>query len=59
MADVDIPTEVAGIEEQVNLHLGGEAAIGDIVALMLERGWTPPQVDEAWVSGPAEGREAV
>lgn len=30
------------IEQEVNRQLGGDATVGDIVALMLRLGWRPP-----------------
>jgi hypothetical protein len=31
------------IEYEVNRHLGGDATVADIVALMLRLGWRPPE----------------
>jgi hypothetical protein len=35
--------EIDAIERDVNGKLHGDASIGELVALMLLRGWTPPE----------------
>lgn len=35
--------EIAQVEQEVNRLMGGNATVGEIVALMVVRGWTPPQ----------------
>ena len=41
-AQVRHANEAAAIEADVNRHLGGECTIGELVGVMLERGWMPP-----------------
>ena len=39
--------EIAAIEYDVNRQMGGDCDIAELVAIMLTRGWTPPQEQTA------------
>ncbi len=42
-AQIRHAAEIDQIERDVNGKLGGDATIGELVAIMLLRGWTPPE----------------
>ena len=46
-AQIGHANEIAEIEMDVNRQMGGDCTIAELVAIMLTRGWTPPQKQPA------------
>jgi hypothetical protein len=34
--------QINAVEESVNMHMGGDATVGELVSLMIVMGWKPP-----------------
>jgi hypothetical protein len=47
--------QINAVEESVNMHMGGDATVGELVSLMIVMGWKPPG-DQA-VAGAAQYRK--
>ena len=46
-AQIRYADEIAEIEMDVDRQMGGDCTIAELVALMLTRGWAPPQEQPA------------